>query len=37
MCTYFKDTSGLSTSHRLLNLNKEEKQTNETKRHDQAV
>jgi hypothetical protein len=24
MCTYFKDTSGLSTSHLLLNLNKKE-------------
>jgi hypothetical protein len=38
MCTYFKDTSGLSTSHHPHNLNKKEKkQTNETKRHDQAV
>jgi hypothetical protein len=34
MCTYFKDTSGLSTSHRLQNLNKKTDKRNKEARSD---
>jgi hypothetical protein len=37
MCTYFKDTSGLSNKSSPPKPKQKKKQTNETKRHDQTV